>query len=132
MGFLDRVKAALGIAPTRKLVEFPDSFAQVSVDKLHVHTANLTPDTDEKLVIITLPAAALERLLPIDAPVQLTHPTERPVTWVPVDAGADPVLDPNLGWIIPVTPATAAELEALPAGSGEHELTTLHLGLIVE
>ncbi len=132
MALMDRVKAALGIAPARKLVEFPETFSQVSVDTLHVHTANLTPDTDEKLVIVTLPAAALERLLPIDAPVQLTHPTERPVTFVPVERDADPLLDPNLGWIIPVTPATAAELEALPAGPGEYELTTLHLGLIVE
>ena len=45
---------------------------------------------------------------------------------------AVPVLDPKLGWIIPVTPATAKELAELPKGPGEHELSALHLGLIVE
>lgn len=126
---MDRVKAALGIQPTEKLVELPEAFVQVAVDKLHVHTANLSPDTDEKLVIVTMPASAISL---IDGPVQLTHRTERPVTFAPVDRDADPLLDPNLGWIIPVTPATAEELATLPEGPGEHELATLHLGLILE
>ena len=51
---------------------------------------------------------------------------------MPVDREAVPVLDPKLGWIIPVTPATATELAELPKGPGEHELSALHLGLIVE
>lgn len=129
MGLLDRIKIALGFEPAEQLVEFPERFAQVGVDKLHVHTANLSPDTDEKLVIITMPADALPHLR---GAVQLTHPGQRPVTWVPVGRPATPVLDPNEGWIIPVTPATAEELAALPAGPGEHELATLHLGLILE
>lgn len=132
MGFMDRVKAALGIAPAHRLVEFPDEVRQVDVDTVHVHTANLSPDTDEKLVIVTMPASALSHIALIDGPTQLTHPTERPVTWVPVDHDADPLLDPNLGWIIPLTAATAVELRALPEGPGEHELSSLHLGLILE
>lgn len=126
---MDRVKSALGIVPARKLVEMPQEVRRVDVDKLHVHTANLSPDTDEKMVIVTMPA---EALLLIDGPTQLTHHAERPVTFAPVERDADPLLDPNLGWIIPLTPATAAELRALPPGPGEHELSSLHLGLILE
>lgn len=129
MGFMDRIRSALGFTGTHRLVEFPDEVRQVPVDKLEVHTATLSPDTDEKLVIVTMPASALPL---IDGPTQLTHEGGRPVTWAPVNKPANPLLDPNLGWIIPVTPETAAELAGLPEGPGEHELASLHLGLILE
>lgn len=132
MNLLDRVKLALGFEPAKRLVDFPDEYRQVAVEKLAVHTANLSPDTDEKLVVVTLPQSALEHLSLLDAPLQLTSPNQRPVTWVPVDRAADPLLDPNLGWIIPVTPSTAAELAGLPTGPGAYELESLHLGLVVE
>lgn len=104
---------------------------EVVVDTLDVHTANLTPDTDEKLVIVTTNVSALAELTRIDDPVTLTHATDRPVTFVPVKRTAVPVLDPNHGWLIPVTPDTAEELAALPDGPGEHEFSSLHLGLIL-
>lgn len=83
------------------------------------------------MVIVTTTAAALERIAAGGA-VQLRHPDERNVTFVPVNREAVPVLDPNLGWIIPVTEETAAELAETPKGPGEHELRSLHLGLILE
>ena len=103
----------------------------LDVDKLKVHTAKLSPDTEEKMVIVTTSAAGLDRIAAGGA-VQLRHEGERDVTFVPVKREAVPVLDPKLGWIIPVTPATARELAELPKGPGEHELSALHLGLIVE
>ena len=130
MGLLSRARQLLGLGPT-PLVDFPDRFEPLDVDKLEVHTAKLSPDTEEKMVIVTTSAAALERIA-ADGAVQLRHEGERDVTFVPVSREAVPVLDPKLGWIIPVTPATAAELAELPKGPGEHELSALHLGLILE
>lgn len=130
MGFLDTVRAFLRGDSPAPLVDYPEHFRQVEVGTLTVHTANLSPDTDEKLVIITL--SSLEPLRLLDAPVRLTSPGQRSVTFVPVDTRSDPALDPNLGWIVPVTPETAAELRALPAGPGAHELSSLHVGIAVE
>lgn len=95
-----------------------------------MHTAKLSPDTEEKMVIVTTSADALD-LLATGGAVQLRHPGARDVTFVPVGRESVPVLDPKLGWIIPVTPATADEIAALPKGPGEHELHALHLGLIL-
>lgn len=130
MGFLSRARQLLGLGHT-PLVDFPDRFEPLDVDKLEVHTAKLSPDTEEKMVIVTTSAAALDRIA-ADGAVQLRHEGQRGVTFVPVEREAVPVLDPNLGWIIPVTPATARELAELPKGPGEHELSALHLGLIVQ
>lgn len=130
MGLLSRARQLLGLGHT-PLVDFPDRFEPLDVDKLEVHTAKLSPDTEEKMVIVTTSAAALERIAAGGA-VQLRHGNERDVTFVPVGREAVPVLDPKLGWIIPVTPATATELAELPKGPGEHELSALHLGLILE
>ncbi|MCG7295554.1 hypothetical protein MHJ86_01535 [Corynebacterium afermentans] len=130
MGLLSRARQLLGLGHT-PLVDFPDRYEPLDVDKLEVHTAKLSPDTEEKMVIVTTSAAALERIAAGGA-VQLRYEGERDVTFVPVNREAVPVLDPKLGWIIPVTPATAQELAELPKGPGEHELSALHLGLIVE
>lgn len=104
------------------------------VDRLSVHTANLSPDTDEKLVIITTTPKGLEALRQLRAPVQLLAdaPASRPVTFTPTHSASDPTLDPKNGWIIPVTANTATELTSLPAGPGQHELSTIHLGLVIE
>ncbi|MCG7236996.1 hypothetical protein [Corynebacterium sp. ACRQP] len=130
MGLLSRARQLLGLGHT-PLVDFPDRYEPLDVDKLEVHTAKLSPDTEEKMVIVTTSAAALDRIAAGGA-VQLRLEGERDVTFVPVGREAVPVLDPKLGWIIPVTPATAKELAELPKGPGEHELRSLHLGLIVE
>lgn len=130
MGILERARQLFGFNRPR-LTEVPDRVVEVVVDTLDVHTANLTPDTDEKLVIVTTNVSALAELTRIDDPVTLTHATDRPVTFVPVKRTAVPVLDPNHGWLIPVTPDTAEELAALPDGPGEHEFSSLHLGLIL-
>ena len=129
MGLLSRARQLLGLGHT-PLVDFPDRFEPLDVDKLEVHTAKLSPDTEENMVIVTTSAAALDRIAAGGA-VQLRHEGERDVTFVPVEREAVPVLDPKLGWIIPITPATADEIAALPKGPGEHELHALHLGLIL-
>ena len=113
------------------LVPMPPQSRTVAARTLDVSTANLSPDTDEKIIIITLDETAFEAVRLIDAPLRLTTPSSRPVTFSTGVTGGDPTLDPNQGWIIPVTLATQQELNALPAGRGEHELTTLHLALIV-
>lgn len=130
MGLLSRARQLLGLGHT-PLVDFPEQFEPVDVDRLQVHTAKLSPDTEEKMVIVTTTPKALERIAAGGA-VKLRHPGERDVTFVPVGRDAVPVLDPKLGWLIPVSPATASELTALPKGPGEHELHSLHLGLMLE
>lgn len=129
MGLLSRARQLLGLGHT-PLVDVPDQFTPLDVERLQVHTAKLSPDTEEKMVIVTTSADALDLLATGDA-VQLRHPGARDVTFVPVGRESVPVLDPKLGWIIPVTPATADEIAALPKGPGEHELCALHLGLIL-
>lgn len=105
---------------------------RVSVEHVSVHTANLSPDTDEKLVIVTTTPAALEALRHMRGPVQLVADGARPVLFQPSSSMHAPVLDPDRGWILPISPATARELQTLPAGEGAHELTTTHLGLVLE
>lgn len=114
------------------LAQTPHQVRIVPARTLAVHTANLSPDTDEVIVIITLDADAFGELTLIDAPLRLTAPDSRPVTFVTGVSDSAPVLDPNEGWIIPVSDATGAELRGLPAGPGEHELTTVHVAFIVE
>lgn len=105
----------------------------VAVGALSVHTANLSPDTDEKLVIVTTTPEALAALQTMRGPIRLLGPEgARPVTFAPVRRAEAPVLDPGRGWVIPVSPAAAAEIQALPPGPGTHELTTFHLGFVIE
>lgn len=132
MAFLERIRALFAGDPTLPLVEYPEEFERFEVTHLHVHTANLSPDTDEKMVIITTTPAALPALQEANSPVQLVAKHERSVTFVPMDKQADPLLDPNLGWLIPVTEATGREIETIQQGPGAHELDSLHLGLVLE
>ncbi len=132
MAFLERIRALFAGDPTLPLVEYPEKFERFEVTHLHVHTANLSPDTDEKMVIITTTPAALPALQEANGPVQLVAKNERPVTFVPMDKQADPLLDPNLGWLIPVTEATGREIATMQQGPGAHELNSLHLGLVLE
>ncbi|QYH20021.1 hypothetical protein JKI95_03005 [Corynebacterium aquatimens] len=127
MGFMDWLRGT----GREQLVEMPTQFERVEVQELHVHTANLSPDTDEKLVILSTTPAALEEIRYLRGAVQLVSEGERAVTFVPSKSAIAPVLDPHQGWIIPVSPATAHELQALPAGPGEHELGSIHLGLVL-
>lgn len=115
-----------------KLIDYPEDVDTLPVRDLEVRVANLDPDTDEKLIIIALPLAAFAGLTRIDAPLRVAPAEGRAVTFVPVRADADPALDPNLGWIIPVTGATAAQLRSMPLTPGEYELASVHLALVVE
>lgn len=120
MGLFGSLRALVGPAP----VDLPS--------EVEVRTANLSPDTDEKLVIVTLTAEALARLSRLDAPLRLLPSDGRAVTFERASRDAVPVLDPARGWVIPVSRATAAELAELPAGPGEYELSSIHLALVVE
>lgn len=130
MGFFGRIKDAFGGG--ERLVETPGEVERLEVSRLEVRTANLSPDTAEKLLIVSTVPEALPALTAFRRPLQLTHPSQRAVTFVPVRRAATPVLDPDAGWLIPVTPETASEIAALPPGPGEHELATLRLALVLE
>lgn len=132
MAFLERIRALFTGDDTAPLVEYPDQFERVEVPRLEVHTANLSPDTDEVLVILTTTPALLGVLKETLGPVQAVCEGARPVTFVPVAKRADPLLDPNLGWLIPVTEATRREIATTPDGPGAHEFSSLHLGLVLE
>lgn len=107
-----------------------DRMTVYHADTLSVHTANISPESDDIIVIVTLEEDAFQRISLIDAPLRLSSPSSRPVTFYPGTSGP-PVLDPNEGWIIPVSKETQAELRALPSGN-EHELTTTNVAFVVE
>lgn len=132
MAFLERIRALFAGDNEAPLVEYPEDFERVEVPHLHVHTANLSPDTDELLVIITTTPALLSVLKQTPGPVQAVCEGARPVTFVPVEKRANPLLDPKLGWLIPVTEATRREIATTPEGPGAHEFSSLHLGLVLE
>lgn len=132
MAFLERIRALFAGDNEPPLVECPEEFERVEVPRLHVHTANLSPDTDEVLVIITTTPALLSVLKQTPGPVQAVCEGARPVTFVPVEKRANPLLDPKLGWLIPVTEATRREIATTPDGPGAHEFSSLHLGLVLE
>ena len=108
MGIIDRARELFGLNQPR-LVELPGRVVPVVVDTLQVHTARLAPDTNEKIIIVTTSARALEELSRIDDAVQLTSPNERSVTFVPVDRRSEPVLDPKYGWICLLYTSDAAD-----------------------
>lgn len=132
MALFDKVRTFFGSPGEPKPAELPRDVEEVAVDKLSVHTAHLSPDTDEVLVIITMSQDGLEAVRSYSGPLRLRSAEARPVTLSPAKKEASPVVDPNHGWIIPVTAETAAELRALPPGPGEHELATLHVAFVVE
>ncbi|WP_018297526.1 hypothetical protein [Corynebacterium lubricantis] len=132
MGLLDRIRTFLGTEKYPELVDYPDEVAITEVDVLNVHTAHITPDTKDIIVIVTLDERAFQLVRGTEEPLRMTLRDERPVTWVPVEQDGPPALDPTLGWIIPLTPETQAELRALPADTDQVELETINVGLIVE
>ena len=132
MAFLERIRALFAGDNEAPLVEYPEEFERVEVPHLHVHTANLSPDTDELLVIITTTPALLSVLKQTPGPVQAVCEGARPVTFVPVEKRANPLLDPTRGWLIPVTETTRREIATTPDGPGAHEFSSLHLGLVLE
>ncbi|WP_146183392.1 hypothetical protein [Corynebacterium liangguodongii] len=122
MGLLESLRGLLGRNKR---------YDQAQASRLEVHTANLSPDTAELLVVITLDADSFNRLRRIDAPLRLSPTTGRAVTFVPVGDAKDPALDPNLGWIIPVTRGSLDKLRTLPATPGSYEIDGTHLAFVV-
>lgn len=106
MSWWERIVRLFNRPDQPKLASVP---AQETVRSADVeHLAVRTADT---LIIVTLDPAAVPHLLEAATQrhlLQLTAPDSRPVTLVPVDDEITrPVLDPNEGWIIPLSQATA-------------------------
>lgn len=125
MGFLDRI---LGRGAAENLPKLPAEVEEVKVGTLQVRTAA------EWVMVIASPDAA-EQLL--DAArtrrARRLHPGGRPLTVVPVKRDKRIVLDPKIGWVLPLTEAQA---DALAAGArsepGEYEIADLGVALVVE
>lgn len=132
MALFEKARTFFGSHGEPKPAELPRDVGEVAVDKLSVHTAHLSPDTDEVLVIITMSQDGLDAVRNYSGPVRLRAAKSRPVTLSPTKKKASPVVDPKHGWIIPVTAETADELRSLPPGPGEHELATIHVAFVVE
>ncbi len=125
MGFLDRI---LGRGTAENLPKLPTEVEEVNVGTLRVRTAA------EWVMVIASPDAA-DQLL--DAArsrrARRLHPGGRPLTVVPVKRDKRIVLDPKVGWVLPLTEVQA---EALVSGArsepGEYEIADLGLALVVE
>ena len=113
MGLFDR----LFRRDRERLPSLPEEARILDVDKLSVRTAS-------ELVILTVDVAGAATLIDAardQAPLQLRGPG-RPVTVVPVKREEKIVLDPDHGWIIPLTAAQAANVAALEVAPSENEL----------
>lgn len=102
-----------------RLPSLPEEARILDVDKLSVRTAS-------ELVILTVDVAGAETLIDAardHAALQLRGPgRRRPVTVVPVKREEKIVLDPEHGWIIPLTAEQAKQVAALDASPSENEL----------
>lgn len=125
MGFLDRFRRT---GPKRIVV--PEQLQTVEVGDLHVHTA-------EELVVLSTDLAGARALIEAAVsrrPMRLTCGDKRPVALIPLEhARSVPTLDPKLGWLLPLSPETGAEISRRISreAPGEHELETLNLAVVV-
>lgn len=113
----------------RELVDVPARLPLLPVSGMAVHTA-------ESMVVLTVSADAAEQLVEV---VSSSTPTalvdgDLVVNLLPVrDERLVPAHDPKRGWIIPLTPAVAADLATQVAGGpGAYEIEGLNLGVVVE
>lgn len=126
MGFLDRFRRQ---GPRR--IDVPEFLPTTEVGALRVHTA-------ETLVILTTDlsgARVLVEVAGVRMPLQLTCGQNRPVSLLPVSHGQSvPTLDPRLGWLLPLSPETCAEIVGTvsPEEPGEYELSSLNLAFVIE
>jgi hypothetical protein len=125
MGFLDRI---LGRGTAENLPKLPTEVEEVNVGKLQVRTAA------EWVMVIASPDAA-DQLL--DAArtrrARRLHPGGRPLTVVPVKRDTRIVLDPKIGWVLPLTEVQADALTASARSEpGEYEIEDLGVALVVE
>lgn len=126
MGFLDRFRRT---GPKR--IDVPEQLPTSEVGALHVHAA-------ETLVVLSTDLAgarALVNAAASRAACQLTCGDNRPVSLIPQDHDRSvPTLDPTLGWLIPLSPETGAEIVRVvsDSGPGEYELATLNFAVVVE
>ncbi len=125
MGFLDRI---FGRGTAENLPKLPAEVQEVNVGGLQVRTAA------EWVMVLASPDAA-EQLLDAarSRSARRLHPGGRPLTVVPVKREKRIVLDPKVGWVLPLTQSQA---DALVAGAssepGEYEIADLGVALVVE
>ncbi|MDR7328875.1 hypothetical protein [Corynebacterium guangdongense] len=121
MKFFDRL---FGRTPSPELAKVPVG------DIPTLELARLAVRLAQDLLIVTVsPAAAgpLADAARTARPLRLTSGQARPVTFVPVSTPTRPVLDPRLGWIIPLVDGVA-DVAAEP---GDYEITEW-LAVVVE
>lgn len=126
MGFLDRI---LGRGTAVHLPKVPAEVEEVGVDALQVRTAA------EWVMVIVSPTAAAALLDAAHSrrPQRLRPAGQRPLTVVPVRRKTRIVLDPTIGWVLPLTREQAEALNAAArAEPGEYEIPSLGVALIVE
>ena len=125
MGFLDRI---FGRGTAENLPKLPAEVQEVNVGGLQVRTAA------EWVMVLASPDAA-EQLLDAarSRSARRLHPGGRPLTVVPVKREKRIVLDPKVGWVLPLTQSQA---DAVVAGAssepGEYEIADLGVALVVE
>lgn len=126
MSFLDRFRRR---GPTR--IDVPEQLPATEVGALRVHTA-------ETLVILSTDLRGARALIDIAGartPQQLTCGQARPVNLLPLPHDQSvPTLDPQQGWLLPLSPETCAEILAAVSTEepGEYELSSLNLALVIE
>ncbi|WP_051866757.1 hypothetical protein [Corynebacterium atypicum] len=125
------------------LVDAPEDPVELACSHLAVHTA-------EQTVVVTLPVAAVDQLRAAltDAPdspgasrggqafrpVSFSAPGARSVSFVPgVDKRQSPTLDPDVGWLIPLTYAARLSLVAtVQPTPGAWEIPGINLAVVAE
>ena len=121
MKFFDRL---FGRTPSPELAKLPaEDVPTLEVARLAVRLAQ------DLLIVTVAPAAAgpLADAARTARPLRLTSGEARPVTFVPVRTPTRPVLDPRLGWIIPLVDGLAG----VASDPGDYEITEW-LAVVVE
>lgn len=110
-------------------MSYPNSITHIDVPLLKVYMA-------EDLVIINIDTSSAQVL--IDAaqhsiPTRLSGPQGRPLSLIPTAHSiTPPTLDPNLGWLLPLSPAVSAEILASGLPAGDTELSSINVAFVVE
>lgn len=108
---------------------YPKTLTDIKVALLKVYMA-------EDLVIINIDATGAHALL--DAahhltPTRLSGQQGRPLTLIPTkDSATPPTLDPNQGWLLPLSPAVTKEILNSGLPIGEFELASINVAFVVE
>lgn len=130
MGILDRLFKRLGHDEQPLLAQQPERMLDVE-ESAAVRTA-------DDLLIVTMPARSCEALqhgIATKLAVRFgadSPQSSRPVTFVLADEQTRPVLDPTLGWIIPMSAAARSAVAAIQPGATGEFMLEEWLALVLE